>query len=77
MEEVVSVKVVRPYILEIAFLDGKRREIDLAEELHGAVFHPLKDPEYFKLAVVEGGTVAWPNGADFAPEFLYHDAKGV
>ena len=48
MEEVVSVKVVRPYILEIAFLDRKRQEIDLAEELHGAVFHPLKDPGVFQ-----------------------------
>ena len=77
MEEVTVVRVVRPYILEIEFSDGKEKKVDVGRELKGEVFEPLKDPEYFALAAVEGGTVAWPNGADFAPEFLYHDAKTV
>ena len=77
MEEVIKVKALRPYVLEIHFADGERREVDLEQELNGDVFEPLKDPKFFALAVVEGGTVAWPNGADFAPEFLYHDAKSV
>ena len=77
MEEVVKAKVIRPYVLDIQFADGTRRKIDLEQELTGEVFEPLKDPNVFALAVVEGGTVAWPNGADFAPEFLYHNAKSV
>lgn len=77
MEEVIKVKVIRPYVLEIEFSDGKRREVDVEDELWGEVFEPLKDPEFFAQATVDGGTVAWPNGADFAPEFLYHDAKSV
>ena len=77
MEEVIKAKVIRPYVLDIQFTDGTRRKIDLEQELTGEVFEPLKDPNLFALAVVEGGTVAWPNGADFAPEFLYHDAKRV
>ena len=77
MEEVVKVKVIRPYVLEVEFSDGKRREIDLEDELYGEVFEPLTDPAVFKMATVEGGTVAWPNGADFAPEFLYHHVKGA
>ena len=77
MEEVIHVRVVRPYVLEIHFSDGEFRSVDLERELKGDVFEPLKDPKFFALAVVEGGTVAWPNGADFAPEFLYHDAKRV
>ena len=77
MEEVVKVKVIRPYVLEVEFSDGKRREIDLEDELHGEVFEPLTDPAVFEMAMVEGGTVAWPNGADFAPEFLYHHVKGA
>ncbi len=77
MEEVIKVKVVRPYVLDIEFSDGTQKEVDVGQELEGEVFEPLKDPDYFALAAVEGGTVGWPNGADFAPEFLYHDAKIV
>ena len=77
MEEVIRVKVIRPYVLEVEFSDGKCRVVDLADELRREAFEPLMDPEFFARATVEGGTVAWPNGADFAPEFLYHGVKSV
>ena len=41
------------------------------------MFEPLKDLEYFRSFRLEPelGTVSWPNGADFAPEFLHDNVK--
>ena len=74
MERVVSVQVPRPYVLDVTFTDGTRREVDIEAELWGEVFEPLRDPDYFALVAVDPdlGTVVWPNGADLAPEFLYY-----
>lgn len=73
MMDVVAVRVVRDYILEVSFADGSRRCVDLESELWGPMFEPLRDPEFFATVTVdhELGTVVWPNGADVAPEYLY------
>jgi hypothetical protein len=73
---VTAVQVIPPYGLEVTFSDGTVRRINLAallENVGGPVFGPLKDPAYFAQAYIEGFTVAWPNGADIAPEALYSD----
>jgi hypothetical protein len=57
--------------IQVAFNDGTRSEIDLSSSLNGPIFEPLRDVEYFKSFALIGHTLAWPNGADFAPEFLY------
>lgn len=67
------------YRLQVTFADGLVTEVDLAEKLVGEVgpmFEPLKDPTFFAQASVdhELGTVAWPNGADLAPDVLYDAA---
>ena len=56
----------------LRFADGAEGEVDLSPELVGEVFEPLKDQDFFKSFVLhsELKTVVWPNGADFAPEFL-------
>ncbi|MFP3920368.1 MAG: DUF2442 domain-containing protein [Dichotomicrobium sp.] len=60
------------YRVWLRFADGLEGEIDLTDELWGPVFEPLKDEAAFaKLRFdAELRTVVWPNGADFAPEFL-------
>lgn len=62
-----------PYWLRLSFNDGTRAEVDVLPLLSGPVFEPLRDPAYFAQMSLDTvcGTVAWPNGADFAPEALY------
>lgn len=54
----------------LRFEDDLEGEVDLADELDGPVFLPLKDPAYFESFAIDH-TLTWANGADFAPEFLY------
>ena len=65
-------KYVGNYTIWLCFADGAEGEVDLSSELVGEVFEPLKNEEFFKSFVLhsELKTVVWPNGADFAPEFL-------
>lgn len=67
---VTAARHVRDHIVEITFNDTTTAHVDLSDSLDGPIFEPLKDIEYFKLFSIEGHTVAWPNGADFAPEYL-------
>jgi hypothetical protein len=61
------------FTVHIRFSDGTEGDVDLGEELYGEIFEPLKDQTLFAQVSVhpEFHTLAWPNGADFAPEFLY------
>lgn len=54
----------------LRFNDGTEGTVDLESSLDGPVFEPLKDREFFKDFRIEGHTLAWTNGADFAPEYL-------
>jgi len=68
---------VKDFIIRVRFADGVEGEVNLEEDLEGEIFQPLKDVEYFKKFTVhpELHTLTWPNGADFAPEFLYDKVK--
>lgn len=57
--------------IHLTFNDLSERTVDFRPWLEGPVFEALKDPAYFRQFFLDGGTVAWPNGADVAPETLY------
>ncbi|NTU50111.1 MAG: DUF2442 domain-containing protein [Desulfobulbaceae bacterium] len=59
------------YKVWLSFNDGAQGEVDLASELYGEIFEPLEDVSFFKSFTLEGHTLSWSNGADFAPEFLH------
>lgn len=61
------------YVLRVEFEDRTSQVIDFEPVLHGKIFEPLKDPEYFAQVYLneEIDTIAWPNGPDFEPYTLY------
>ena len=63
------------YRIHMWFSDGTEKTVDFGGWLDGPVFAPLREPGYFRRFFVDGGTVAWPNGADIAPETLYEAAE--
>jgi len=60
------------FTLWLSFNDGTEGIVDLEDSLWGPVFEPLKNVDAFRQVSVSSTlrTVAWPNDADFAPEFL-------
>ena len=70
-------KYLHDYVIWLRFNNGVQGEVDLAKELKGEVFGPLKKKAHFRAFQVdpELQTVVWKNGADLAPEFLYENLK--
>jgi hypothetical protein len=76
---IVAVNYLEGYKLRIAFDDGVVKDVDLANELYGEIFEPLKEVALFKQVYVnlDTNTIEWRNGADFAPEYLYEIGQVV
>lgn len=64
MPRVVAAEYRGHYRIHLRFNDNSTRVVDFRKWLEGPVFEPLKDRTYFQRFFIEGGTVAWPNGAD-------------
>lgn len=77
MHFVRDVKYAEEYKLYLTFEDGSVRLVDLKEHLDGEIFEPLKDINYFKKVYLdkETDTIAWDNGSDMSPDFLYETGK--
>jgi hypothetical protein len=77
MPRIVSVHPIDDYRLSVSFDDGTQGMVLLRDRLFGPVFEPLQDPAKFRQVFVdEFGAIAWPNGADLAPDALYEQLRG-
>ena len=75
MLKVVSVRVVGDKMLLLKFSSEEERVFD-ASILQGEVFVPLDDPEVFKQACLEHGTVTWNDGEiDCSPAYMYENSE--
>lgn len=78
--DVTSVEVLHDHVLRLGFSDGCMGEIDLGPDMWGPIFERMAADyaEFCKVSVnPEIGTIAWPNGADLAPEVLHLEAIGT
>lgn len=73
---VTSVEVLSATRLRVRFVDGTEGDVELRALLEspgvqGTVFAALTDPGLFGQVRVVLGALAWPNGADLAPDAMY------
>jgi hypothetical protein len=68
---VTDAQYIADYRLRLKFNNGAQGVVDLESELYGEVFEPLRDKKTFRQFTLTSRTLEWPNGADFAPEFLF------
>ena len=73
INRVVSFEIIGPYTIRVDLDDGVSHTIDFRPVLRGELYGPLRDLSLFNQVRLddEVHTLVWPNGADFAPEFLY------
>ena len=77
--QIVKAQYVGDYRVWLQFNDGRKGLVDLAEELHGQEFEPLRDSQRFAQLYLdcELAAIAWGDGADFASEDLYEKLATV
>jgi Protein of unknown function (DUF2442) len=68
---VVRADYVSGHRVHLWFNDDTDGEVDLSDFLNGPIFEPLRVEDCFKRFRLEGHTLSWDNGADFAPEYLH------
>lgn len=76
---VVEARHAHDFVLWLKFSDGAEGELDLRAELDGPIFEPLKNIDFFRQFRIDSDlhTLVWPNGADFAPEFLHANIRVI
>lgn len=75
IHDIVSVKPLDGYKLDVEFDNGEKGVLDCTRYLGKPYWKRLNDPEFFKQAFVGYGTVVWPGEVDIGPEDIWEFAK--
>lgn len=76
MVHVTQVEPLEGFVLRLSFDDGASKDVDVEWLLRGPIFQDIRnDPKLFRQVRIEGGTAAWPNGADISPVVLRGSAE--
>lgn len=79
LKDVVEVRPLGDYLLQLRFEDGVSGVVDISEIVpFTGVFAPLQDKDFFAEVRVNPdiGTICWPNEADLDPDVLYSLVSG-
>jgi len=71
-----ALSVLPEWQLAVSFNDGLSGIVDVSALVNGAaagVFEALRAPTFFATAYLDCGAVAWPNGADLAPDAMHKE----
>jgi len=77
LQDVITVKTLPDYQLELEFQNGEMRRFDMRPLLTMKPWSRIASLHLFERAKVEYGTVVWPGEIDIAPETLYDDSMPI
>jgi len=78
VDRVISVKPLENYLLEIQFVDGLHKVVDIRPFIGTGISAALKEESYFcQVQLEDGGGITWPSGYDFCPNFVRDDVPAV
>lgn len=76
MHKVTQLIIKENFIIHLFFEDGFNAEVDFREFLEKGIALELLDKQAFSDVYIEsGGGIAWRNGFDFCPNYLYEQAS--
>lgn len=75
--DITNATVVRHGVLELTFADGVSGVVEVLPRMWGPVFERARTEDGFAEMYLdaESRTVAWPGGADLAPDTLYERVR--
>ena len=69
--DVVTVKPLQDFQLDLEYNNGERRRFDMRPFLENRPWNRIASISLFEQVRVDYGTVVWPGEIDIAPETLY------